>query len=172
MLKKSNIERVLETIFKYPTTRFTIRGLARKVKIAPPTALGIVRALQKEGIIREEKVGRASQVSANFESEKYRRKKQIYNLDALYSSGLVDFLVTAYNDPKAIILFGSFSHGNDIEQSDIDIAVITQEEKVLELTSFERILARRISIHEIKLDKVSQEFKNNLYNGIMLYGAL
>jgi predicted nucleotidyltransferase len=172
MLNKSNIEKVKEIVFKHPMTKFTIRELARKAGIAPPTALGIVRALQKEGFVREERVARASQISANFESMLYRRKKQVYNLDSVYSSGLVDYLIKAYHDPKAIILFGSYARGDDIERSDIDIAVLAGEEKRLDLVQFEKVLARKISIHEVQLDKVSEEFKNNLCNGTVLHGAL
>ena len=172
MLKKSNIELVLETIFRQPRTRFTIRELARKVGIAPPTALLIVRALKKEGIVIETHVARASQISANLDSLLYTRKKRLYNLDSVYSSGLVDCLAQEYNEPKAIILFGSYSRGDDVERSDIDLAILTAEEKDLDLTRFEKILQRKISIHEIQLKQASEEFKNNLYNGIILHGAL
>lgn len=172
MLNKSNIERVLEIIFKQPTTKFTIRELGRKSGITPPTALKIVRMLQKEGIVREERVARASQISANFESPAYRRKKMVYNVDSAFSSGLVDMLVKAYNDPKAIILFGSYARGDDIEHSDIDIAILTTEERRIDFAPYTKVLARSISIHHVQLDKISEEFKNNLCNGIVLWGAL
>lgn len=172
MLKKSNIEKLKEVIFKQPLTKFTIRELARKANIAPPTAMVFVHDLLKEGFVREERVARASQISANFENKLYRRKKQAYNLDSIYSSGLIDYIITEYNDPKAIILFGSYARGDDIERSDIDIAILTSERKNLDLKKYEKTLARTISIHEIQLENVSEEFKNNLHNGIILHGAL
>ena len=168
MLRKSNIDIVLEIIFKNPTTRFTIRALARKAGIAPPTALEIVRILKKEGLIKDAKVARASQISANFESKTYIRKKRVYNLDSAYSSGLVDYLVKAYNDPKSIILFGSYSRGDDIERSDIDITVLTSLEKHHNLKQLELLLSRKINIHEVKIEKVSEEFRNSLCNNISL----
>lgn len=172
MLNKSNTDEVLSIIFKYPTTKFTIRELARKTEISAPTAMTIVRILQKEQIIKEETVATASQISANLESETYRRKKLIYNIEEVFSSSLVEYLTKTYKDPRAIILFGSYSKGYDIEKSDIDIAVITEEKHKLGLDVFEKKLARKISIHEITLDKISEEFKNNLYNGIVLKGAI
>ncbi|HLD04288.1 MAG TPA: nucleotidyltransferase domain-containing protein [Candidatus Nanoarchaeia archaeon] len=172
MLKKCNIERVLEIFFLKPTTPFTIRQLAKEVDLAPPTALRIVRALQKEGLIREQIVGRASQITANLENPTYIWKKRAYNLDSLYSNGLVGYLVKNYQDPLAIILFGSYARGEDIERSDIDIAIFTTEHKPLDLKAFEKALCRIINVHEVQLDQVSDEFKNNLYNGIVLHGAV
>ena len=172
MLNKSNIEKILDIIFKYPTANFTIRELGRKAGISAPTAMNIIRSLKKEQIIKESKVATASQISANLESEIYRRKKLVYNLEEIFSSNLIEYLVKIYRDPKAIILFGSYSKGYDIEKSDIDIAVITEEKNKLDLDVFEKKLVRSISLHEITLNKSSEEFKNNIYNGIVLRGAL
>ncbi|MBI4154792.1 nucleotidyltransferase domain-containing protein [Candidatus Woesearchaeota archaeon] len=172
MLNKSNTNKILSVIFSYPTTKFTIRELARKTGISAPTAMIIVRTLKKEGIVKELRVATASQVSANLESEVYRRKKLVYNLEEIFLSNLIEYLSETYKDPNAIILFGSYSKGYDIEKSDIDIAVITEEKRKLDLDVFEKKLARKISIHEITLDKISEEFKNNLCNGIVLKGAL
>ncbi len=172
MLEKNNTTKLGALIYREPLREFTIRELARNAKIAPPTALLIVRALQKKGIVKERIVGRASQISANFESEQYRQKKRLSNLEQLYDSQLIELLVTEYHDPKAIILFGSYSRGEDTERSDIDIAVITTEKKTRNLARFEKLLSRSISIHEIQLKNISEELKNNLYNGIILRGAL
>lgn len=172
MLNKSNIDKILDIIFKYPTEKFTIRELARKVGISAPTAMIIVRTLKKEQIVNELRVATASQISANLESEVYRRKKLVNNIEEIFNSNLIEHLVKMYKDPKAIILFGSYSKGYDTEKSDIDIAIITEEKIKLDLIVFEKKLARNISIHEISLSKVSEEFKNNIYNGIVLRGAL
>ena len=162
----------MEFIFKYPTTKYTIRELARKTNLAPPTVLGFVRLLRKENMIREAKVARASQISADLESSAYKRKKKLYNIASIHESGLLDYLIEKYNDPKAIVLFGSYARGDDTERSDIDIAIFTSDHKRLDLKQFENRLARPISIHELNIDKVSDELKNNLYNGIVLHGAL
>lgn len=172
MLKKSNIEKVLEMIYKFPTTKRTIREMARKTSLAPPTALEFVRLLKKEGFIRKSRVARASQISANLESQYYKRRKRAYNLISIYESGLLDHLIKTYNDPSAIILFGSYSRGEDVEKSDIDLAILTSQHKRLNLHQFEKKLARKVSIHEIEFDRISEELRNNLYNGIVLHGAL
>jgi predicted nucleotidyltransferase len=172
MLEKSNIEIILREIFAYPTTKYTIRELARKTKLSPPTALRIIRTLQKEGVIRETVVGRASQISANLDSAKYKWMKRLANLKNIYECGIIEGFVDTYNDPQAIILFGSYSRGEDIERSDIDIAVITGHKHIADVSTYEKKLGRAVSVHCITLDRVSEEFKSNLCNGIILHGAL
>ena len=172
MLEKSNINKVLAIIFSQPTVKFTVRELARFTKLAPPTVSGFVRELLLEQIIRESHVARASQISANLESISYKRAKVLHNVYSLFNSGLLDFLIDAYEDPKAIILFGSYVRGEDIERSDIDLAILTSKHKNLNIQRFGKQLGRKISIHEITLNNVSEEFKNNLFNGIVLHGAI
>ena len=62
------------------------------------------------------------------------------NLEKIYGSGIVDFLSNKYNRPKSIILFGSFSKGEDIENSDIDIAVSTNKRLNLDISKYEKII--------------------------------
>jgi predicted nucleotidyltransferase len=172
MLEKSYIQIILEEIFRHPNTRYTIRELARRTNMSAPTALHIVQILAKEGILQRTSVGRASQVSGNLDNPAYRWQKRIANLRALYECGIIEKLTQEFEDPRAIILFGSYSRGEDIERSDVDIAVITHRQDIVDLSKFEKKLARTISLHCITFGKVSEEFKSNLCNGIVLHGAI
>ena len=73
-----------------------------------------------------------------------------------------------------IILFGSFSRGEDIEESDIDIYIETHSKKKISLKKFESSLNRNIqlfkhkSIHQIR----NKDLANNIINGIVLSGYL
>ncbi|MBI2135854.1 nucleotidyltransferase domain-containing protein [Candidatus Woesearchaeota archaeon] len=71
----------------------------------------------------------------------------------------------------AVILFGSYSRGEDIEGSDIDIAILTNKKLELNLERYNKKLERHINIHEILVEKISAEFKANLWNGIVLEGS-
>jgi len=172
MIEKSNTELFLQEIFKHPTTKYTIRGLAKKTRLSPPTALRVVQKLEKEGIIQKSRVGTASQVSANINSKTYIWMKRVNNLRGIYESGMIEEIIKEFNEPQAIILFGSYGRGEDIERSDIDIAIITSRENKMDMNKYEEILGRTISLHCITLDNVSKEFKSNLCNGIILNGAL
>ncbi len=110
-------------------------------------------------------------MAANRENIDFVRYKRLYNLEKIYTSGIINYLSNVYNHPKNIILFGSFSRGDDVEGSDIDIAIITKKKLSLNLLKYEKILEKGINIHEIDLDGVSKEFKANLANGIVLEGS-
>ena len=171
MLKDSNIDKILDILFKCPTTEFHIRELSRKSGISPPTVLTIVEILKKNNLVKTYKKGNMKIVKASGSAD-FIRDKRIDNLSQIYETKIVDYLNDLYENPQSIILFGSFSRGDDIEKSDIDIAVITKTHKESDMKNFEKKLSRKVSIHEINVKKVSKEFYNNLINGIVIHGAM
>ena len=171
MLDKSNTLKTLEMFFEHPTTEFHIRELSRKTGISAPTVLLAVDALKKRGLVAAYKKGNMKIVKASGSTE-FIRAKRIANIQRAYDSGIIDYLSDLYEKPQAIILFGSFSRGDDIEKSDIDIAILTRSHMEPKLEAFERKLGKHVSIHEIDRKKISKEFYSNLANGIVMEGAL
>jgi predicted nucleotidyltransferase len=87
----------------------------------------------------------------------------------------VDTLVDLFKKPRAIVLFGSFAKGEDTEESDIDILVITSNKRNAEVDRFlylcEKEFNRHVNIMVMEtLDKTESAFKNSIANGIVLYG--
>ncbi len=171
MIGKSTRDKVLEFFFRSPSKETHLRELSRLLKLSMPTIISVTDDLAKEKLIIKIKRGFITKMQANMESVGFIRKKRMYNLAMVFESGIVEYLVKIYNHPKSIILFGSFSRGDDIEKSDIDIAVITKKKVDFDIAQYEKLLGRSISIHETDLDKVSKEFKLNLANGIVLEGS-
>ena len=157
--------------FDNPTKEFNARELSRKTGLSIFSVLEAIKKLSKEGLISAQKKGNMKIVKASY-SDVFIRSKRIRNLEKVYDSKIIEYLSEAYEKPEAIILFGSYSRGDDIENSDVDIAIITKDHKNLNTEKFEKMLSRKISIHEIDLKKVSKEFHNNLINGIVLEGAM
>lgn len=172
MIQKNSTERLLDFFFQCPTKQIHLRELSRETKITMPSLLASIQKLEKEELLFVNKGKALTLVKANIESKLFIRLKKVHNLEQLYVSGLVDHLYNTCRRPQTIACFGSYSRGEDIETSDIDLAVIAGEEKEVNLDKFEKILSRRISVHFVNLSKVSEEFKSNLYNGIVLEGAL
>ena len=129
-----NKNKVLKVLFENPLTKFHIRELARITKLNPNTIINITNLLKKENLIKIEKKKHLVEISANTENKKFVRKKQIHNLKQLYNSGIIEFLIEKI-DPEAIISFGSYSRGEDIETSDIDIAIVTNKEKIPDINA-------------------------------------
>ena len=171
MIEKSTVQRVLEIFFDNPSREFHLRELSRLLKLSMPTIISTTDKLVKEKLIIKEKGKVITKVMANRGYIDFARLKRLHNLELIYKSGIIIHLSESYNQPKAIILFGSFSRGEEIEKSDIDIAVLTNKRLNLDLSKYENILKKAVSVHEVSLDKISGEFRANLLNGIVLEGS-
>jgi len=90
----------------------------------------------------------------------------------LYDVGLPHFLFEEFPG-STIILFGSYSKGEDVFDSDIDIAIVGVKEKTLNLKKFEGFLKREINLNFYQSFKdIHKDLKNNLFNGIILSGRI
>ena len=111
-------------------------------------------------------------VELNRDSERIIQLKRTENLRILYDSGLNDVLEEKFPG-DSILLFGSYSRGDDTIKSDIDIAVIGSKLKKIELEKYEKMLNREIRINFYGSFKdVNKELKENLLNGIVLVGGI
>ena len=171
MIEKSTTQKVLEVFFEYPSRELHLRELSRILKLSMPTIISTTSSLSKEKLIIKTKGKVITKVTANRENINFARYKHLYNLERIYTSGIIDYLSNIYNHPKNIILFGSFSRGEDVESSDIDIAINTNKKLNQDMSKYERILKKTVNVHEVNMDKISSEFKANLANGIVLEGS-
>ncbi|MFH1591561.1 MAG: nucleotidyltransferase domain-containing protein [archaeon] len=171
MIERSIKRKVVQTFFDEPTREFHLRELSRLLNISLPTAISTTDYLSKKEIIIKKKGKVTTLLKANREAEEFGRAKMVANLENIFESGVVDFLIQKYNHPKCIILFGSYARGEDIERSDIDIAILTDKPKETDLIKYQKVLKREISIHIVDVTTVSEEFRLNLMNGIVLEGS-
>ena len=161
----------MDFIFGNPESWVHLRNIAKKLDMSPNTARSAVEALLKDKLLEKRKEGNLIQVRADFESENYKVEKKIGNLRSVYKSGIVDYLDNYYS-PQAIVLFGSFSRGEDTSGSDVDLGIITSEKKRPDLAKFEKKIGRNINLSLFTRKEVSDEFFANIINGIVLKGVL
>ncbi len=170
--------KIIEVLFRYPEKEFSLSDLAREAGVAKANIGKILEEFQEVGLISIEKLSKIWRIKANQTNWLYVRSKIVYNLNFVYKSGLVEFLVDYFKNPKAVVLFGSFRKGEDLSNSDIDIAIESDEFKeyqsmgLRELAEFEQIIGRRIQIHLFSRENVDIEVFNNIANGILLWGFL
>lgn len=171
-------QKIMEILFKYPEKEFSLSDLAREAGVAKANISNILERFQKIGVIKIEKLSKIWRIKANQESMFFNKNKIIYNLSFVYNSGLVEFLIDYFKNPKVIILFGSFRKGEDLSYSDIDIAIESNETKnyetmgLRELNEFEKIIGRKIQIHIFNRKNIDDNLFNNIANGIVLWGFL
>ncbi|MGM5485298.1 MAG: nucleotidyltransferase family protein [Nanobdellota archaeon] len=100
------------------------------------------------------------------------RLKHLDNLRQIYESGLIEYL-EENNPGSTIILFGSYSRGEDRSDSDIDIAIVGSEDKRTSLKNYEKILQRHINLGFYdSFAGIDKELRENLCNGIVLSGGI
>ncbi|MBU0898205.1 MAG: ArsR family transcriptional regulator [Nanoarchaeota archaeon] len=171
MLQKYSSYRILQEFFDFPRKDFQMRELSRRTKIAQPSIINHLKALVKEGFVLREKKSIYPTFRANRDNELFRVYKKLNLIERLYSGGLLAYVYDSCT-PNCIILFGSASKGEDIEESDIDLFVQAKEKK-LNFAKYEKMLNREITLFfKEDFSKLSEELKNNISNGIVLKGYL
>ena len=173
MITKSVKTKIKNYFLLNPTIKLRVRQIERKVKVPLPSAIRYSMELEQEGILKSEEIARIKVYSADRSSNEFLVEKKVYNFRVLISSNLINFLKGEYFNP-AIILFGSFSRGEDVENSDIDLYLETPSRKKVNLSRFEKVLKRKIQLHLHKSIKEikNYELANNIVNGITLNGFL
>lgn len=165
---------ILRLLFAKAGASLNQRQIANFLEVTPPAVMKALPELEKESLIRiqQDKETRRWSIELNREHHKTMQLKRADNLRLIYETGLADFLEKEFAG-ATIILFGSYSRGEDITNSDIDIAVIGRKEKATALTKYERELERRISINFYDSFKnIHKHLKENLCNGFVLAGGV
>ena len=148
------------------------REIAKILKVSPTTIKEPARKLKEKNLIKIEKTKTINFISFNRDEEKAINLKRAQNLKNTYTTGLTEHLKNELPG-STIIIFGSYSRGEDTNNSDIDIAVIERKEKKLTLNEYEKKLNRKININYYKtLKEINPELKNNILNGIIINGSV
>ncbi|MEK6917978.1 MAG: nucleotidyltransferase domain-containing protein [Nanoarchaeota archaeon] len=170
------MDEILAYFYENPEKEYYVRELARLLKKSPTTISKNLKSLEKEGLLLHIRKYNHLLFRANTENKLFKQRKIHYNIEKIRRSGLIDYLNEFLNHPQAIILFGSFSKGENIYSSDIDILIISSLKKILNLERFEKKLDHEIQLfihsnQEIeKMKSSSKELLNNFINGIVLEG--
>ncbi len=179
--------RVLNLLIIYPDKEFSLSDLAKEAKVAKANLSIILKWFEQVGIIEITKLNIIWRIKANQKNENFTKLKIATNLSIIYLTRLTEILNGLFENPKAIILFGSYRKGEDITGSDIDIAVetygnverteylkdlIKDQNYKKQIEEFEDNINRRIQIHIFNRKKIDKHLFNNIANGIVLSGFL
>ena len=144
------------------------------MKITPATASTQLNSFAKKGFLEQRKERNFIFYKANLESEIYLDLKIFYNIRKIRESGLIEELNKFYVKPL-IVLFGSASQGLDIENSDIDLLVISEKKSDFnQINKYKKKLNRELQLFVVKKIKnlKNEHLINNVLNGIVLQGDL
>lgn len=173
--KFTNTEReILRYLFKNMGIKSNQRAISLQLKVSPTSIANSIKSLEKTDLleVKKDKASQTFEIGLNLQNPKVFFKKRIENLNSLYESGLVELLSEKFPG-TTIILFGSYSFGEDTLNSDIDIAIIDAEEKKIELSKFEKELNRKITLQFYKdFSQIHKNLKESILNGIVLKGSV
>ncbi len=163
---------------RFPSTEFSLSDLATESGVGKAQMGKIISELVKKDILTVQKLSSIWRIRANSEGEPFKRLKITYNLNFLFQSGIIEFLTNHYQNPKAIVVFGSFRRGEDQTGSDIDIAIEASGKgelittRLKDLLPFEESIQRTIQLHIFTRTTINPHVFNNIANGIVLKGFL
>jgi len=173
-MSKKIYNKISGLLFERPSYKFHLREIARLAGVHPNSAKSALIKLKKEGIAAIEKRRHITEIFADMGSKSFARKKRLFNFEKICDTGIIEHLERIF-EPASISLIGSYSRGEDIEKSDIDIVVADPAKKGVkekDIARFEDMLKRKIHIIAADYKDMSDEFYINLINGMLLYGYL
>ncbi len=185
MVKKhSTKDKILMLLLSNKNTEFTIRSISKNVAVDYKTVYLIVNELIKSKVIVAKKVGQTvlclidqKMFSADvFRAELIRREellknKNLFVLQSYFNKIRESFFI--------LLLFGSYAAGKQEKKSDIDLMLITDDEKIKRQVE-EKLSLIPLNTHLV--DFTSGEFlsmlkttefnvgKEALNNNVILYG--
>lgn len=185
LLKNVNVNELERTFDKclvwfyaYPMTKIGLTDLAKAINMSKTATKQIVEALIEIHFLNREVVGKAWLLSVDQKHPYFVTKKIPYNLSMIYESGILDAVYEAVPAARAIVLFGSYRWGTDIEESDIDIAVEVVDNrdlKIVQLGIIEQLGYRKkvpVNLHIFSRNKIDLNLFSNIANGVLLDGFL
>ncbi|MBT3407735.1 hypothetical protein HOK68_00495 [Candidatus Woesearchaeota archaeon] len=167
-------QNILRLLFIKSGKSLNQRGIAKILSVSPPAIMKAIPNLEKNNYIRikQDKESKRWSIELNRDNYKIMYLKRVDNLKQIYESKLLECLEQEFAG-STIILFGSYSRGEDTENSDTDIAIIGRKEKNINLNKYEKLLDRRINLNFYEsFSKIHKNLKENLFNGIVLSGGI
>ena len=177
--------RVLRVLVDHKGKIFTIRRLAEDAGASHPEVSATIDELEKFGIVQIQPVGRAHQISLNEKSYVLKEVIEPILKAEKKTRDKVILVLKNYLDTKKIIstaIFGSVSKGEEKEDSDIDVLVISNDfehaavlisnaSQEIFLKFHSKISPIIFSESEFKLKKKKNTLiRSILDNHIMIYG--
>lgn len=172
------MDSLLELFIREPEREFHVREIARLIKKSPTTVSAHLKNYEKKNVLKSSRKLNHLLFKANTESRLFKQFKLNYNLEILHSSGLIERLEEEFNHPEAIGIFGSFAKADNIEQSDVDVFIISPLKKEINLKKHEKKIRYKVQLFVFsrqdieKMKKSNKELLNNITNGIILSGHL
>jgi predicted nucleotidyltransferase len=135
-MRQKTLLRIVGLMRKSLDKGLTILEISKQLKIGYRPANNHINEMEKEGIIKIEKVGSAKKCSLNLENANTRHLLETHDIERkeeLYKENprlrIIDNLISKLTEKfiskiHSIVLFGSYAKGTATKQSDIDLLFV------------------------------------------------
>jgi hypothetical protein len=171
---------VLEYFLLYPNTRVHINKLARTLKISPQTAQKFCIAYHVDGLLGKAEIGNLHQFYLNENDARVRALKCFIGPYLVADNAHLKRFLEKNGNVLSVSLYGSFASGDYGDKSDLDVLIITADERKLETEEFRKLEARtgrEVSITPLSFAKwrAMERKKDNFFlsvkkNNLHLWG--
>jgi predicted nucleotidyltransferase/biotin operon repressor len=169
---KSPEQKILSLFAMNSDRSFYGREISRKLKISLGGVHGALKSLEKSGILTVQNVGKTKL----YRLESFPSIIKTFRI--LNTLLILEPLINEVKDlSRLVILYGSYSNGTFIAESDLDLFVVSEErEKIMiKIEDLKRKINLDIrpiiksQVEWITLEKVNPEFLHELNHGIILW---
>ncbi|MBI2550134.1 nucleotidyltransferase domain-containing protein [Candidatus Woesearchaeota archaeon] len=170
--------KVVSWFFAYPREEFTLNELCSQVGMSKTTGKMVVMRLIAQMFLKFNVIGRLWRISANQSHSYFTTRKIAENLRLVYESGVLEEVNERYPQALAVVLFGSYRKGDDVRESDLDLAIEVlgnEELQIIELGIITKLGYRenvKVNVHVFTRNKIDINLFTNVANGILLRGLL
>lgn len=173
-LRLTNLQQeILRLLFIKTGISLNQRLISKSLGVSQPAVMKALPKLEEEELIKisQDKESKRWSIELN-RTPRAIHLKRADNLKMIYESGLADYLGKEFAG-ATIILFGSYSRGEDIFNSDIDLTVIGRKEKHIALEKYEKDFEKKIKINFfLSFKDIHKHLKEGILNGIILSGGV
>jgi len=163
-------QKVLSFLSNHPSRSYMEKEIVKATKVSKSAVNEALKELARDKLILQEKKGRMSFYSVDLNDPVIRRLKSTENVSLL--KPLIEQLK---KNSQKIILFGSFAEGTNVEDSDIDLFVLSDQPDSVQKVIQNSPLAEKIQpvikkpSEFIGLDKKKPLFYQEIERGVILW---
>lgn len=130
MKRLSNKQEIIKLLFRDFLTMYNSRSISKKINISHVGAFKILKKLEKEDIVKHERIGRALIYSLNLDNPIANKEiEMIFLLESQNFKRWVEEFKNLKDKAKFLILFGSIIR-NAEQANDVDILIVADKSKL------------------------------------------
>ena len=167
ILVKTSHQKILKFLSSFPNNTFFEKEIAQKAKLSRGATNSALRKLVKEDLVILKKKGRMCFYSINSQNAVIKQWKVLNNI-----IGISPIIEKLKGLSEKIILFGSAKEGINLNESDIDLFVITDSPKEVRkrIGKNNKIqLITKTLLEFIELKSTEPELDEEINRGIVLW---